>query len=191
MRTEIITGEVHDEKAYYSMDGISGHAGLFGNAEQIAFLAQAMLNEGELNGVQLFSQDTIDEFIEVSPVLSTQAMGGWRRRNSETGASVWFSEFAPEGTIGHTGWTGTNTMIDFENNITLSLNSSRINTPIQGPGANTFYTSGSNITSYGTVSEMVYRALGLADDEYTTAYSVLEKMIEAKIPESSLADRMV
>lgn len=191
IRKEIVTGEVHDEKAYYSMDGISGHAGLFGTAEQIGYLAQAMLNGGELNGVKLFNQETIDQFTEASPVLSTQTVGGWRRKNASTGASGWFSVFAPEGTIGHTGWTGTNTMIDSKNNLTLSLNTNRTNSPIQGPDANTFYTTNSNISSYGTVSELIYRSLGLGTDQYTTAFSVLEKMINAEIPEGSLNEQLV
>ena len=43
IRTYTLQGEVHDEKAYYSMGGISGHAGLFGNATDIARLADVML----------------------------------------------------------------------------------------------------------------------------------------------------
>ena len=40
-----IQGEVHDEKAYYAMGGVSGHAGLFSNAEDLAKLAS---HDGEL-----------------------------------------------------------------------------------------------------------------------------------------------
>lgn len=53
VRTEIVTGEVHDEKAFYSMDGVSGHAGLFGTAQQVFYLAQAMF-DGTLNGIEFF-----------------------------------------------------------------------------------------------------------------------------------------
>src|SRR5699024_4947838 len=61
----------------------------------------------------------------------------------------------------------------------------------QGPDANTFYTTNSNISSYGTVSELIYRSLGLGTDQYTTAFSVLEKMINAEIPEGSLNEQLV
>ncbi|WP_282926122.1 serine hydrolase [Helcococcus kunzii] len=176
VRTTIVEGEVHDEKAYYSMGGVSGHAGLFGSAQQIAYLAQAMIYDGELNGVKLFDKETIDKFTEVSP-WHTQANGGWRRKSESGGAAAWYSEFAPAGTIGHTGWTGTNTMIDKENKLTLSLNTNSRNTPLMHPGTNDFYNYNSNISSYGLVSELIYRALGLADGKDVD--EVLIKIIEA------------
>lgn len=178
VRTEVVTGQVHDEKAFYSMDGVSGHAGLFGTAQQVAFLAQAMF-DGTLNGQELFDQDTIDKFTETSPILATQTAGGWRRKSETGGAAGWFSKFAPAGTIGHTGWTGTNTMIDTENNLTLALFTNSRNTPIMGPGANTFYTANSNISTYGTVSEFIYRGLGEGTE---TAHEILEAMVLGEIP---------
>ena len=178
VRTEIVSGEVHDEKAYYSMGGSSGHAGLFGSAQQIAYLAQAMIYDGNLNGVELFNKETIDQFTEKSDNLATQAKGGWRRKSEQGGAAVWYSKFAPAGTIGHTGWTGTNTMIDKENKITLSLNTNARNTPMMGD-ADSFYTKNSNVSSYGLVSELVYRGLGLADD--VSVDEVLINIINAEI----------
>lgn len=176
VRTTIVNGEVHDEKAYYSMGGVSGHAGLFGSAKEIAYLAQAMINDGELNGVKLFDKESIDKFTEVSP-WHTQANGGWRRKSEEGGAATWYSDFSPAGTIGHTGWTGTNTMIDKVNKLTLSLNTNARNTPLMTPGTNDFYNINSNISSYGLVSELVYRGLGLADDKNVD--EVLIQIIEA------------
>ncbi len=46
MRTDTIQGTVHDEKAYYAMGGISGHAGLFANASDLAVLVQTVMNRG-------------------------------------------------------------------------------------------------------------------------------------------------
>lgn len=43
-RTYTLQGEVHDEKAFYSMDVVSGHAGLFANASDVAKLASVMLS---------------------------------------------------------------------------------------------------------------------------------------------------
>ena len=45
-RTYTLQGEVHDEKAFYGMQGISGHAGLFANATDLAKLASVMLSGG-------------------------------------------------------------------------------------------------------------------------------------------------
>ena len=47
-RTDTIQGEVHDEKAFYAMNGVSGHAGLFADAQDLGRLAQVMLNQGRL-----------------------------------------------------------------------------------------------------------------------------------------------
>lgn len=178
VRHEIVTGEVHDEKAFYAMDGVSGHAGLFGTAQQVAYLAQTMFN-GTLNGIEFFDQDTIDEFTTPANLL-TQTNGGWRRKSETGGAASWYSVFAPAGVIGHTGWTGTNTFIDSNNNITLALFTNRTNSPLLGADNNTFYTTNSNVSSYGAVSEFIYRALGLADGKSVTA--TFENMINAEIP---------
>lgn len=180
IRNYILQGEVHDEKAYHSFEGVAGHAGLFGSAKQIAYLAQAMIYDGKLKEVKLFDSTTIEKFIESSE-MNSQAVGGWRRKSEDGKCAVWFSKFAPVGTIGHTGWTGTNTLIDRVNKLTVSLNTNARNTPIMGPKDNDFYTKNSNISSYGLVSELIYRALGLADDEIKSADELLIKLIDEKI----------
>lgn len=43
IRKYVLQGEVHDEKAFHSFEGVAGHAGLFASAKQIAYLGQAML----------------------------------------------------------------------------------------------------------------------------------------------------
>lgn len=177
VRQTVVTGEVHDEKAYYAMGGVSGHAGLFGNARQVAYLAQAMF-DGTLDGQTFFSKETISKFTETA-ALSTQSKGGWRRRNASTGASGWFSVFSPEGTIGHTGWSGTVTFIDPVNKITMALFTTRTNTPIHGPGANDFWTANSNVTSYGAISEFVYQALGLGNGK--SSEDTLVNMLSVEI----------
>ncbi|MBF4805611.1 MAG: serine hydrolase, partial [Pseudoleptotrichia goodfellowii] len=53
-RKYTIQGEVHDEKAYYSMGGVSGHAGLFSNAYEVAKLAQIIINEGGYDNIKFF-----------------------------------------------------------------------------------------------------------------------------------------
>src|SRR5690606_32776234 len=49
-RKEVIHGTVHDEGAIM-MGGVSGHAGLFGNANDLAKLLQMYLNKGEYGGI--------------------------------------------------------------------------------------------------------------------------------------------
>ena len=109
-RTETIQGEVHDEKAFYSMDGISGHAGLFSNATDLARLASVMLTGGYgENG--FFSPNIIDMF--TSPKEEDAAnwgLGWWRQGENQR---VWyFGTQAGSETFGHQGWTGTIVMVD-------------------------------------------------------------------------------
>ncbi|MBQ4506198.1 MAG: serine hydrolase [Firmicutes bacterium] len=70
VRTETIQGEVHDEESYYMMEGMSGHAGLFASAPDLARLAFVMLSGGYGNE-RFFSKNTRDLF------TSTQAGGAY------------------------------------------------------------------------------------------------------------------
>ena len=63
IRRDTIWGEVHDEKAYYSMNGISGHAGLFSNASDLSKLANIMLNNGRYEDTIFWDKKTQDLFI--------------------------------------------------------------------------------------------------------------------------------
>ena len=56
MRLNPIRGNSHDEKVFYSMGGVSGHAGLFGSVEDLEPLVKLVLNGGSYNGVTLFDQ---------------------------------------------------------------------------------------------------------------------------------------
>ncbi|MDN6386019.1 MAG: penicillin binding protein PBP4B, partial [Alkalibacterium sp.] len=75
IRTETIQGEVHDEKAYYAMDGISGHAGLFSNAKNLATLAQVMLNKGGYGDNAFFSEEVVQDFTKASDINDTYGLG--------------------------------------------------------------------------------------------------------------------
>ena len=57
IREYTIQGEVHDENAYYSLDQISGHAGLFATCYGLTVLNQLLINRGEYEGVRIYSED--------------------------------------------------------------------------------------------------------------------------------------
>ncbi|MBF0921971.1 MAG: penicillin binding protein PBP4B, partial [Atopobium sp.] len=117
MRTDTIQGTVHDEKAYYAMGGISGHAGLFANASDLAVLVQTVMNRGGYGNTMLFSEDVHDQFIKPKDTNVTYGLG-WRRKG-HIGYQWAFSPIANAETVGHTGWTGTLTVIDVYNNTSL------------------------------------------------------------------------
>ncbi|HEU5420419.1 MAG TPA: serine hydrolase [Streptosporangiaceae bacterium] len=94
-------GEVHDGNAF-ALGGISGHAGLFGTAADLARYAAALLTPGQH---PFLSPETI------ALMTARQAGGGdeprtlgWRIRPDAWGD--W-----PAGTIWHTGFTGTSLLI--------------------------------------------------------------------------------
>ncbi len=123
-----LQGEVHDEKAFYVMNGVSGHAGLFSNASDLAKLSQVILNHGGYDNIKVFDEDTLDKFIEPSLIDPSFSLG-WRRRSKNHNFGV-FSNLSDIGAIGHTGWTGTISFIDFQENLSIILLTNKRNTPI-------------------------------------------------------------
>ena len=104
-RMDVIQGQCHDEKAFYCMGGVSGHAGLFSNIEDMAVLCQVMLNNGGYGNVKLWNEDVESQFVKPSDLDITFGLG-WRRQGDED--LTWhFGAYASEYAVGHTGWTGT------------------------------------------------------------------------------------
>lgn len=176
--SEVITGVVHDEKAFYTFKGIAGHAGLFGSATDIASLANLMLEGGQRDNIEYFSQETIDEFSVGSALNDTYAYG-WRRQGANNAYGWAFSNYADENTLGHTGWTGTITQIDPVNNIVIALFTNARNSPIMGPDKNDFFTKAFRTNDYGTITTLVYEGLNLGSD--IDAVDYLINLIEEEV----------
>ena len=58
-RPQPVRGTVHDENAW-SLDGVSGHAGLFSTVEDTAIFCQMILNNGTYGGKRILSQEAVD-----------------------------------------------------------------------------------------------------------------------------------
>ena len=128
VRTEAVQGTVHDEKAYYSMGGISGHAGLFGNAADLAKLASVMLTGG-YGGNRYFSRNVMDTFMAPKKEdAANWGLGWWREGDFQR--SWYFGTQSPSDTIGHQGWTGTLIMIDPGRDLVIAYLTNKINTPV-------------------------------------------------------------
>lgn len=114
--TEVIDGQpligvVHDPLARLQA-GISGNAGLFSNAEDLALFAQMLLNKGEFNGVRILSPLTVARMTEVYPAVEFSGRGlGWDLNSaySTNGGDIFGAQ-----AFGHTGYTGTSLWIDPE-----------------------------------------------------------------------------
>jgi uncharacterized protein YbbC (DUF1343 family)/CubicO group peptidase (beta-lactamase class C family) len=106
---ELLQGDVHDPIAY-RMGGVSGHAGVFSSAADLALFAEMLLNGGFSNGSQILTQASIKE------MTSRQQAGnsGWWGLGWEIAPSFDLSrdELPPPNSFGHTGYTGTSIWID-------------------------------------------------------------------------------
>ena len=106
-----LIGEVHDPLARVMNHGNSGNAGVFSNAEDLAILAAALMNDGNINGKQVLGKLTVETMITVPE--ETKALGrslGWDNYSSY--ASNRGNLFHQTKTFGHTGYTGTSIIID-------------------------------------------------------------------------------
>lgn len=179
VRTEVVQGEVHDEKAFYSMDGVSGHAGLFGTAEELAVLMQVMLNGGGYGNVELFNQHTIDIFATPSDANDTYALG-WRRQGD--GGYGWsFGRQADNSTIGHTGWTGTSTSINLDEDLLIVWLTNTKNTPIADPSKNLNSMEGDafQFDAAGTLATLVYQSM--TDVSSDLIYEIVFQMMQDRM----------
>lgn len=159
IRKETIWGQVHDEKAWYSMGGVSGHAGLFSNTSDMAVLMQVMLNGGGYGKVKLFDKATVEQFTRSSAEDATFGLG-WRV-NGNASMTPTFGVLASSETYGHTGWTGTLTAIDPVNNMAIVILGNRPHSPVANPAVNpnVFVSGLLPAATYGWIVDQIYGAL--------------------------------
>jgi len=111
-RHDTICGYVNDQGAAM-LGGVSGHAGLFSNANDLAKLCQMWLNGGTYGGCELLSHKTMQMFTK-APFLSH----GNRRALGFDKPLVIFNSKGPtchaasQESYGHTGFTGAYVWVD-------------------------------------------------------------------------------
>jgi CubicO group peptidase (beta-lactamase class C family) len=106
-RHRLLQGEVHDENAA-AIGGVSGHAGVFSTAPNLAAFCQMLLNGGVYAHQRILRRATIAEFTEPQQLSGGTRTLGWAVP-TEGGSS---GHFMGPHTFGHTGFTGTSIWID-------------------------------------------------------------------------------
>ena len=116
-------GVVHDPDTR-RMGGVSGAAGLFSTADDLACFAQTLLDQGRRAERQLLSPAAVKEMAQPqSPDGRLPARGlGWAIQSP---SGNW-SEMLPAGTFGHKGFTGTLLWVDPETRTYLIVLSNRV-----------------------------------------------------------------
>lgn len=104
----IVWGTVHDENAY-CVGGVSGHAGIFSTASDIAVLAQTLLNGGEYDGTRILEEQSVRTlFTDYNQAFPTHAHG----LGFELDQRRYMGALSSPVTAGHTGFAGTSIVID-------------------------------------------------------------------------------
>ena len=120
-RGGLLQGVVHDGNAW-AIGGVSGHAGLFGSARDLAVFAQMLLNGGTYGSVRLLQPATIARWTAVQNPDASRALG-WDTPSPPSSAG----RHASARSFGHTGFTGTSLWIDPERGLFVVLLTNRVN----------------------------------------------------------------
>jgi CubicO group peptidase (beta-lactamase class C family) len=124
-RQQELRGFVHDQGAAI-MGGVSGHAGLFGNAYDVACIMQMLLNGGSWNGENYIKPETISVFTSYQS-KSRRGLGFDKpERDNQTRTEAYPCTYSSASTFGHTGFTGTCTWADPNENLIFVFLSNRI-----------------------------------------------------------------
>lgn len=119
-RKTLLQGYVHDSGAALA-GGVSGHAGLFASANDLAILNQMLLNGGTYGGVEYLKPATVEMFTARQSDVSRRGLGF--DRGNGTGYP---SSLASPGTYGHTGYTGTCVWVDPKEKLVYIFLSNRV-----------------------------------------------------------------
>ena len=98
-RKYTLRGEVNDGNAWYALHGVSGHAGLFSNVDDLQKLVDMLMHDGKTGSKQFISKKTIQLFLTKDDFKNGL---GWMMDSDNS-----FMKNAPAGSFGHTGFTGT------------------------------------------------------------------------------------
>ena len=148
VRTRTLQGEVHDPNAWFCMNGVSGHAGLFSNASDLAKLASVMLTGG-YGKYKFFSRDVIDMFTAPKDENYTYyGLGWWREGDHQF--DRYFGSASRTSLFGHQGFTGTLTVIDPQENLVIVLLTNKIHSRLV-PGDTTLNQYSGNLYTTATL----------------------------------------
>ena len=122
LRRGEVRGYVNDEGAAL-MGGVSGNAGMFSNAEDVAAIFQMVLNKGMYHGDRYLTPETCELFTTKKSRISRRGLGFDKPAGGDSGPC---SKNTPKSVFGHTGFTGTCAWADPDNNLVYVFLSNRL-----------------------------------------------------------------
>ena len=125
-RMQLLQGHVHDPTAAL-LGGVSGHAGLFGNANDIAKIVQMYLNKGSYGGATYVEHAVIDRFTACPFCRSGNRRGlGFDKPETNPAKNSPVGSEAATASYGHSGYTGTFFWVDPSRDLIYVFLSNRI-----------------------------------------------------------------
>ena len=120
-----VPGEVDDDNAWV-MDGVSGHAGLFGTAVDVARFGQAIL-AGCAGAPSFAPAPLLHRALANDPLVqgSTRSMGFDTPSQGLSSAGHFIGD-TPPGAVGHLGFTGTSLWVDLRRSLVVALVTNRV-----------------------------------------------------------------
>jgi CubicO group peptidase (beta-lactamase class C family) len=150
-RKEVVLGRVHDENAY-ALGGYSGHAGLFGTAEEVFTLVNLMREHFRGEREDYVNPETVRGFFSRQDIAkgSTWALG-WDTPSPEESSS---GDFFSAGSVGHLGFTGTSIWLDLERDVIVVFLTNRIHPTRDNEGIKEFRPLLHNVIMEGLGTEV-------------------------------------
>ncbi len=125
-RKQIVHGYVHDQAAAM-LGGVSGHAGLFSNANDLAKYLQMLLNGGSYGGRQYLDSKLIEKYTSCTACENGNRRGlGFDKPERDTTKNGSAFKGISTASYGHTGFTGTMVWADPSTGIQYIFLSNRV-----------------------------------------------------------------
>ena len=122
-RKKIIRGTVHDENAY-AMGGFSGHAGLFGTAEEVYALVDLLRQHYYGKRSDYFKTETVRTFFSRQNISDESGRAlGWDTPSVESSSA---GRYFSSNSFGHLGFTGTSVWMDLEKDVIVVFLTNRV-----------------------------------------------------------------
>lgn len=120
-RNKLVRGVVHDENAF-AMGGVSGHAGLFATAADVAAFCEMLRNGGIYGHQRILPRRLVDLFTRKQKLGELERAIGWQT----PGANGFAGKYGSANGFGHTGFTGTSIWVDPEKELVVVLLTNRV-----------------------------------------------------------------
>jgi CubicO group peptidase (beta-lactamase class C family) len=126
-----LAGTCHDENARF-FGGVSGHAGLFSNIDDVTKFTHMLINTGKIGGSSFLSRSSLHTMIRnYTPGLEECRGIGWCIKGDKLSSG---GDIISPAAFGHTGFTGTSIWVDMDNDIYINLLTNRVHPSRENTG---------------------------------------------------------